>query len=329
MTSDAPTTSVPTADTEAGTGLTRAEVIHLRGQLEPVPVNCRVRRRLGQHTIKRDGTAIGLDAYLALERAAGTDNRIPLTTDADPADLLQSLADKSSSPVVVRLFTDESPDHEATWLLDQDQLAGLLGHGWTTTPQEPRPLCCGPLAATHYQLTAPDLLPGTDADQSDRAGRPLRDRLKDHATYGKVTNAPSCTTNQSFTAKPSHGSGSGTPGIELTEHQLTHLRAQANAPSLKFGDWIIVRRDFRSAVGPEQLRLPATLRERTATEAHTCHRQHDCTPADIGVDQVIRLALGVGVWERLTARGCHRREGPGRQTRPVPSAEPQLVRRTA
>lgn len=152
----------------------------------------------------------------------------------------------------------------------------------------------------------------------------------------------------SYFVGPSIGTGSGRPGIELTQAQLDALKLTLKLPMLTFESWVSVRPlDRNPGANPELLRIPATLRQRPVDHAleqvprrgplgmlklaaskclerarplregaqsagaEAAHAEigkgHHTT--SIGVDQVIRVAIGVKTREEAANKVSNKQNG--------------------
>jgi hypothetical protein len=95
-------------------------------------------------------------------------------------------------------------------------------------------------------------------------------------------------------ARKSFGSGRGLPGVEVTS---SHAGGTAVHP----GDWVCAFRKFGSEAGirTKTLALPVAVRAADDSGDRPLHlpdASHEIPP-DLPVDQVVRLALGIGVRE--------------------------------
>ena len=276
-----------------------AAVIHLRqpdadGAPLEVPIGCRHNRRLGQHAALQASGPVGLDSYLSRQRAHSTAQRRIVVISAEHRDqMLAALTTHASSAVVVRITPDiEDADQQVEhWMLDQDQLAALLGEHWVKGRETKLRPCCGSWVAAARSLRAP--APVLGQAQTRKTGKEIRNELGDFSAYGDVLDEPEVPEgSREFRIRASIGSGSGRPGIQLNADHLECLRSTLKVPDLDFGSWVSVVREFHSAVGPDELRVPATLRERPTS--------HRLDRREVGVDQVIRVALGVTEWEKVS-----------------------------
>lgn len=299
-------------------------VLHLRnddaerGRTELL-IACRRGRRFGQHTVNDGAGPVGLDSYLSLQKAQPTNRRYLVSCRPEHREqLLQCLATRASSALIIRLETPEAPapPQEELWMIDEDQLVALLGAGWSAAGTATRKVFCGKWVPRVQRLTPPDV----SAVLETRLGSDIRQQLKAFRTYGDVeqrAESPSAGGNR-FVVRPSMGAGTGHPGVELTPRQLKALKKRLGLRRLRFGTWVSVGRDLGSAVGPESLSVPATLRRKPAqrdagaavnpaadARAIAVEADRDRSTlrgGELGVDQVIRLALGVAEWEDVTVQ---------------------------
>lgn len=255
--------------------------------LQGQPIRCRPKRRLGQHVVGGD-EAVGLDTYLARAKSQGTNQRYVVAAfDGCDGAMLECLARHTESCVAIRLCEcTRLSDAGSLWMVDADQLAALLGVGWQRggDPTVVR-ACCGDWIYRVYTLTPPRM------KGSRLEGDEIRKALSGFARYGDAGRDGLQLAPNEYVARPSKGAGSGHPGIEVTKEQFEEL--QELDGRLGDGSWVCVERSFSSAVGPKGLSVPATLRVRPDNSIGQGH---------IGVDQVIRLALGVAEWETVSVR---------------------------
>lgn len=269
------------------------------GNAADLAIRCQPGHRLGQHTVgSNHGTR--LDSYLR-DMKAKTTSQLFVVTTTSPDDLRKSLAARSrSSRVVLQVVPhqDQHEDQRDFWMLDEDQLAQLIVRlGWTQVEAPSVRLCCSDWMTVVYRLSQPKP-PSTDGATTpctdEQAHRKVQDlELSPYAKAVYAVGAPALK-DGNYYARPSVGNGSGRPGLECTQAQLETLRELENPDgskrfsNLHFGSWVSVR-----PLDNERQRVSATLWERRAC-ADT-----GLGPNEIGVGQVIRLALDVGEFEQV------------------------------
>ena len=146
-------------------------------------IRCRRKRRLGQHVVAdADGRLLGLDTYLAQERVQGTNQRYIVTAASDvEEDLLRCIAMHAESGVVIRT-RDCRPTSSSgsAWMIDADQVAALVGHGWRPREGQDINVSCGRWTSKAHHLQPPN------SDGTALKGRALRDELESLIRYGAV-----------------------------------------------------------------------------------------------------------------------------------------------
>lgn len=272
---------------------TAAAVVDAAAGGQSLVLHERPGRRAGQYRAEQaPGVQKALDVWLRDNKSASCDLR-RLVTVADQVALLAVVRKYSTSRFAVRLGPSGESGH-TTWLLDSDQLAALLGQGWHPGPGDVQG------DSWCYALT-----PGDDASSSKDI-RTVLSKLKPYGSFiltaerAAILREVDPDSALTLLARPSQGAESGHPGVEMTDALLEQVRVSLDAPGLAFGDQLVLARKRGSAVGPAVLRLPVTLR-RVEQDALAVEVMPDVGDSSVvvGVDAVVRIAVGVAPWEAV------------------------------
>lgn len=265
-----------------------------------LPIACRPGRRPGFHQIiaplwaaelgggVRPGSAISVDGMLRALRCAAVDARIVVrVSDELRPTFMSTLTRFSSSQAVVWWQGDR-------YLIDTDQAACLERSGLALSSERRlSDMCAAPqgldwsfqsyavVPRGAVKAGASGLIDTADAVALGSRARPTAPPTlpsEPARSYAAFTRA----------AMPSAGSGRGVPGVEMTSDEAAQI-------GLKIGDPVMVQRSLASRSGPSRLCLPVTIRESSAGSDTPATRG---TP-HVHVDQVVRLAVGVGVNEHI------------------------------